>query len=314
MTRLMLASTGGHLVELLHLAPRLEPAADEVWVTFDTPQSRTLLQDRKVEWIPHTKPRDYVNVARNVGTAWRLLRRHKPRELVTSGAGIALSFGPLAVAHGVDTHYIESAARTDSPSTTGRVLERVPGIRLYAQHPNKMSSQRWGFSGSVFDRFGAEAVDRYPQVDKVVVTVGSMEFSFSRLFDGLRDVIPVTAEVVIQAGADADTLEWPGARIERSMRPNDLAGELASADVVISHSGVGSALTALEAGKMPIVVPRLHAFDEHVDDHQLEIAHALSERGLAVHRDAASITAEDLRRAASHRVSVTDQARPFQLR
>jgi UDP-N-acetylglucosamine transferase subunit ALG13 len=60
---------------------------------------------------------------------------------------------------------------------------------------------------------------------------------------------------------------------------------LAEADLVIAHSGVGSALSALEAGRSPILVPRRVARSEHVDDHQVQVARALSGRGLAVHAE-----------------------------
>ena len=49
------------------------------------------------------------------------------------------------------------------------------------------------------------------------------------------------------------------------------------ARVVVSHAGVGSILTALEQGTSVIIIPRLKKFDEHMDDHQLEIVEAMSE-------------------------------------
>lgn len=49
------------------------------------------------------------------------------------------------------------------------------------------------------------------------------------------------------------------------------------ARVVVSHAGAGSILTALEQKTPVIVVPRLKKYDEHMDDHQLEIAEAMSE-------------------------------------
>ena len=46
---MLVASTGGHLAQMFKLAPRIEPdPARRVWVTFDTPQSRSLLDD--AEW------------------------------------------------------------------------------------------------------------------------------------------------------------------------------------------------------------------------------------------------------------------------
>ena len=64
----------------------------------------------------------------------------------------------------------------------------------------------------------------------------------------------------------------------------ELGDAIAAADVVISHSGVGSALTALRCGKRPILVPREAAHGEHVDDHQRQVAIELSSRDLALFR------------------------------
>jgi UDP-N-acetylglucosamine transferase subunit ALG13 len=51
--------------------------------------------------------------------------------------------------------------------------------------------------------------------------------------------------------------------------------------VLIAHAGVGSVLVALTAGRRPILVPRLRAYGEAVDDHQLEFARKLVDIGLA---------------------------------
>ena len=50
----------------------------------------------------------------------------------------------------------------------------------------------------------------------------------------------------------------------------------------MTHAGVGSVLCARQAGHVPVVVPRLHRFDEHVDDHQLELVAALGADGHVV--------------------------------
>lgn len=48
------------------------------------------------------------------------------------------------------------------------------------------------------------------------------------------------------------------------------------ARVVVSHAGVGSIITALEEGTPVVIVPRRKKYDEHTDDHQLEIAEAMA--------------------------------------
>lgn len=50
------------------------------------------------------------------------------------------------------------------------------------------------------------------------------------------------------------------------------------ARIVITHGGPASFIMPLQVGKVPIVVPRQHKFDEHVNDHQVEFARNVAER------------------------------------
>jgi hypothetical protein len=97
MTRLLVASTGGHLAELVLLAPRLLPSAGhDLWVTFDSQQSRTLLAEQSVRYVRNTPPRDWRSVIANARTARSIFRTASIETVVSNGAGIALSFLPLA--------------------------------------------------------------------------------------------------------------------------------------------------------------------------------------------------------------------------
>jgi UDP-N-acetylglucosamine transferase subunit ALG13 len=59
----------------------------------------------------------------------------------------------------------------------------------------------------------------------------------------------------------------------------------------------------MEAGKCPVLVPRMARHGEHVDDHQRQVAEELEGRGLAVHRPAEALTLADLKRAMSVTIS-----------
>lgn len=52
-----------------------------------------------------------------------------------------------------------------------------------------------------------------------------------------------------------------------------------SANLIISHAGMGSIITALELGKKIIVMPRRSAFGEHRNDHQVATAKRFAEQG-----------------------------------
>ena len=53
---------------------------------------------------------------------------------------------------------------------------------------------------------------------------------------------------------------------------------VANARIVITHGGPASFIMPLQVGKIPIVVPRQHQYDEHVNDHQVEFARNVAER------------------------------------
>jgi UDP-N-acetylglucosamine transferase subunit ALG13 len=314
MTRLLVASTGGHLAELVLLAPRLSPSSGEdLWVTFDSQQSRTLLADNPVQYVRDTPPRDWRSVIANAMTARRIFKTMPVEAVVSNGAGVALSFLPLARAAGIPVHYIECSARTDGPSLTGRILQRIPGIHLYTQHP-ELAGRQWKYAGSVFDSYECIRLTTPPSVRKVVITIGTLDFSFRRLLDHLKQILPGETDVVVQAGPDSDRIDWPGARVEAMMAPDELSSLIRQADVVVTHGGVGSALMAFEAGKSPLMIPRRKMYAEHVDDHQTQIARQFGQRGLAVMVDASAVDLDHFAEASVRRVIRAAKPQDFLLR
>ena len=51
------------------------------------------------------------------------------------------------------------------------------------------------------------------------------------------------------------------------------------ADLVIAHAGTGCVLPPLKLGKKVIVFPRMEKYNEHVDDHQIELCDAFTSAG-----------------------------------
>lgn len=308
MTRMLVASTGGHLTELTVLAPRIwPPDPDELWVTFDSEQSRSLLAGRRVRYVRDTPPRDWRSVLVNTRAAWAMLDEGVDT-VISNGAGIAVSFLPLARAKGISSHYIECSARAEGPSMAGRIIERAGGVSVYTQYP-ELANSRWKYSGSAFDGFRAVAVQRPPALRTVFVTVGTLDFSFMGLLTRLRSILPETVKVIVQAGTDSDRLNWPRAIIRSKMGFEEIRSTIKQADVVVAHAGVGSALGALDGGKVPVLVPRHQSLGEHVDDHQAEIARHLAERGLAVVGDSATVSLDDLLKTLPMRVAHAGQRR-----
>ena len=126
MTTLLVASTGGHLADLHDLVPRLGLGQPR-WVTFDSPQSRSLLDGEDVVHAHPATSRDLTGAVRNLLLARRMLRGRRYERVISTGASVAMSFFVPATAAGVECTYIESATRTDGPSLTGRLAVRLPG-------------------------------------------------------------------------------------------------------------------------------------------------------------------------------------------
>jgi len=311
---LLVSSVGGHLSQLHRLLPRLQGiSAERRWVTFDTPQSRSLLNGEDVIYLDYAGPRDIRTLSRHALLARRLFSgRHPYSEVISTGSGIALSFLPLGRLRGAACHYIESFTRSAGPSLTGRLLSHMPGINVYCQYPG-WAQAPWRYAGSVFDTFtpGPLASERRA-IRRAVVTLGTMEdYSFRALVNQVLAVLPSGVEVLWQVGC-TDVSDLPIAA-HRQVSARALQDAVQHADVVIAHAGCGSALSALEAGKLPVLVPRRASERENIDDHQSLLAHELARRGLALVSGVGDLTLADLQLAAASSVQSEDCHAPFQL-
>lgn len=313
MTTLLVASTGGHLKQMHRLHRRLVGVEGPFrWITFDTPQSRSLLEDEEHQFVPFVGSRDLVNVMRNVPMASQILRDDDVSAVVSTGAAVALPFFLLARAHGVRCHYIESAARSEGPSRTARMIKRIPGVGLYTQYQT-WSDDNWQFRGAVFDAFDWTDQSRVEACDlqKVVVTLGTQTYGFRRLVQRLLEILPPDADVLWQVGdTDVSDMDIDG---HRAIPASELNQAISEADLVVAHAGVGTALVALEAGRCPVLVPRRVANGEHVDDHQTQIASELAGRGLAISAEADELCLDHLLTAASRVVTTGAADQPFVL-
>lgn len=281
MSVLLACSGGGHLKQLHQLAGRL-PWADEerTWLTFDTGLSRGLLDGEDVRFATYAAPRDVVNIARNQVLGTRTVASKRWSAVVSTGSSLAVNVLPVAAALGIPAYFIETAARATGPSMTGRILAPVPRVLTYTQYP-AWAGGRWRYAGSIFDTFEPGPVRENPgPLRRAVVTVGTTEsYGFRRLLDAVAPLLD-GMEVMWQTGA-TDVVGLDVAARESVPHPEMLAA-VARADVVVAHAGTGAALTALEAGLCPVLVPRLARHGEHVDDHQEQVAAELDGRGLAI--------------------------------
>lgn len=112
----------------------------------------------------------------------------------------------------------------------------------------------------------------------IYVTVGTMFLDFPRLILRADEIAAETGErVLVQIGL-GKTLPEHCEYFDFKPRDEVLALQR-EARVIVSHAGIGSVLDALTAKRPLVVVPRLRRFNEHMTDHQMDVAEAVEGRG-----------------------------------
>ncbi|NLZ34565.1 MAG: beta(1,3)galactosyltransferase EpsH [Clostridiales bacterium] len=106
----------------------------------------------------------------------------------------------------------------------------------------------------------------------IFVTLGSQKFQFNRLLieiDKLVESGSIDEEVFAQIGySDYKPKNY---KFKEFLNRDEFAEIMDKCDKVITHGGTGAIIGAVKRGKKVIAVPRLKKFEEHVDDHQLQI-------------------------------------------
>ena len=103
----------------------------------------------------------------------------------------------------------------------------------------------------------------------IFVTVGTHDQEFTRLIKRIDEIAPeLKEEIIIQRG---DTNYIPKSKNCKSFRfSSDLKPYFRKARLVIAHAGIGTTIEVLREIKKPLIlVPRMHRFNEHINDHQI---------------------------------------------
>ncbi|WP_169914642.1 glycosyltransferase [Rhodococcoides yunnanense] len=280
---LWVASSGGHFAQLNRIAKSVEAHTDSKWLTFNTPQTKQILDGQNVHYVDYIAPRDGVTASKAALWALRNLRRGMFDVCVSTGAAIAPAILPMARLCRYRTVYVESVTRVHGPSLSGAIIGKIPGIETYTQH-EAWSDSNWKYKGSILDSWVSNPNPILGRPRKIFVTVGSIRpYRFDRAIDAVLKILAADDEVVWQLGATKRT-DLPG-EIRDQITPAEFLRNATEADVVITHAGVGTVMEMLDLNIAPVIVVRDPNHSEHVDGHQQQIATELIRRGLAFELD-----------------------------
>lgn len=108
----------------------------------------------------------------------------------------------------------------------------------------------------------------------IFVTVGTQKFQFNRLFEYIDKLISEniidSKNIFCQTGFSK--IEPKLCKFKDFINEQEFDFYLKNATLIICHGGVGTILKCLNQYKNIIVVPRRKKFNEHIDDHQIEIS------------------------------------------
>ena len=113
----------------------------------------------------------------------------------------------------------------------------------------------------------------------ILIVVGLHKQGFKRLIMKMDEIGPkIDDEIIMQIGhTDFTPKNVPFFRFKTN---DEIRRIYLESDLVITHGGVGSIMTALRFGKPVISVPRLSRYDEHKNDHQLDIVDLFNKKNL----------------------------------
>lgn len=117
----------------------------------------------------------------------------------------------------------------------------------------------------------------------IFITLGSQKFQFNRLLkeiDRLIEENEIIEEIFAQIGySDYRPKNY---NYKEFLDRDEFNKIMNRCDKVITHGGTGAIVGAVKRGKKVIAVPRLAKYDEHVDDHQLQIVNQFGEMNLII--------------------------------
>jgi UDP-N-acetylglucosamine transferase subunit ALG13 len=299
--QLLAASTGGHLAQLAKWSHAIGSRDDSLWVTFQSPQSDSLLHDRRVLYVPYVAPRDFRGA---INAFVRLMKEIDWKgeaftSAVTTGAAVGVAALAAARAHHVPSFYFESVSRVNGPSLAGRLVSLDPRIHTCCQYEH-WAGRRWKHRGCLFDDF--KTIPKSPvECPRLFVTLGTIRpYRFDALIDAVLSTGLADDGTVWQLGTTTRR-DLPG-RAASQMSATEFDDCARAADVVITHAGVGTIMGLLEMGIFPVVVPRRSKRHEHVDDHQAQIAALLDSRAISTVCEADELNRNTIITASSYSV------------
>lgn len=281
---LVVASAGGHLTQAMCAAGMCN---NIILVS----NKKNILDKRikKTYAILDTQKNFFIHFC-NIFYAFFLLIKERPKVVFSTGGPIVLPFALICKFLPVRFVYMDTLSRVVELSNTGRLIRK---FRLYnsffCQWEKIALRNNVQYIGKCFDILGEEKYElttrSVESIPTILVTVGTNQYDFSRLFENLYDQPLYNNEKVhwvIQAAHNKLARMPANGRVVSMISRDEMELLVKDASLVISHCGIGSINLMLSYQKRVIFLPRVKRFREFSDDHQLQIASEVASKNFTV--------------------------------
>ena len=112
----------------------------------------------------------------------------------------------------------------------------------------------------------------------IFVTVGTHEQPFDRLTKKINEIAKKMPDerIIVQYGYSNYIPNY--CICKKMMDYDEMEEKYKKANIIITHGGPASFIKSLQYGKVPIVIPRMKEFNEHVNNHQLEFVKQIEKK------------------------------------
>lgn len=127
---LLVTPSGGHLTEMRNLLPCYKDRPHHFVINTPIVQTPDMIGKTTIISISQRDWKFFVNLFE----AWEIIRRERPKVILTTGGGFSVAFALVGKLFGVPTIYVETVAKVIVPTATGRVMYPLAN-RFFYQWP-----------------------------------------------------------------------------------------------------------------------------------------------------------------------------------
>lgn len=143
-----MCSDGGHLEEMKQIFKELK-SYESFFVTLKSEHLPEKIESRKTYFLPKSE-RNFILFFYNCIADLAILLKERPRIIISTGASFCIPAFFYAKFLGIKTIYVETFARIEKPSLTGRIMYWLrPDMFLVQWEHHKRSFPRAVYGGNL---------------------------------------------------------------------------------------------------------------------------------------------------------------------